>query len=182
MNELGEQPTLTCPGNYILRPFRFADAEVVVAAGRDPHIPLITTVERDCSHDEASAYIQRQRDRPTSGAGYSFAIAEESTDRAVGQIGVWFRDYEEHRRITLGFWVVQSERGKGIASLSLAAATRWALDDLDAIRCQAFVEPWNAGSWRAAERVGYEREGLLRRWQRIDGIWRDLFAYAIVRE
>ena len=56
--------------------------------------------------------------------------------------------------------------------------TAWAreLDGLD--RLELYVEPWNEGSWLAAEHAGYEREGLLRAWERIGGTPRDMYMYA----
>ncbi|MGY2744162.1 RimJ/RimL family protein N-acetyltransferase [Arthrobacter sp. UYCu723] len=43
------------------------------------------------------------------------------------------------------------------------------------------MEPWNEGSWRAAERSGYAREGLLRSWQEIGGRRKDLYMYSRLR-
>ncbi|MBZ4498865.1 MULTISPECIES: GNAT family N-acetyltransferase [unclassified Dermacoccus] len=48
-------------------------------------------------------------------------------------------------------------------------------------RLDLFVEPWNEGSWRAAETCGFVREGLLRNWQRVGDEPKDMFAYAITR-
>jgi RimJ/RimL family protein N-acetyltransferase len=44
------------------------------------------------------------------------------------------------------------------------------------------VEPWNLGSWRAAEGCGYVREGLLRSWEQVGGHRRDMFVYSIVED
>ena len=46
-------------------------------------------------------------------------------------------------------------------------------------RLELYVEPWNEGSWRAAEHVGYEREGLLRSWQEVGGQRRDMYMYSM---
>lgn len=40
------------------------------------------------------------------------------------------------------------------------------------------MEPWNEGSWRAAEQAGYEREGLLRAFKRVGGQPRDMYMYS----
>ena len=42
------------------------------------------------------------------------------------------------------------------------------------------VEPWNEGSWRAAERAGFVREGLLRSWQRVGDERRDMYMYGFL--
>ncbi len=47
-----------------------------------------------------------------------------------------------------------------------SASSRWGLSLPGLHRIELCVEPWNEGAWRAAERAGYHREGLLRSWQR----------------
>jgi [ribosomal protein S5]-alanine N-acetyltransferase len=49
-------------------------------------------------------------------------------------------------------------------------------------RIELYVEPWNEGSWRAAERAGYVREGLLRSWQQVGSERRDLYMYSLLPE
>jgi len=49
----------------------------------DPLIPLITTVLTSGRGDDARAYLQRQHDRLSTGAGYSFAIADAHTGDAA---------------------------------------------------------------------------------------------------
>lgn len=39
---------------------------------------------------------------------------------------------------------------------------------------------WNEGSWRAAEACGYQREGLLRRWERVGDELKDMDVYSII--
>lgn len=176
-----ETPVVVGDQGIILRPFAEEDALAVVEAGADAHIPLITTVPPGCDAEAAYKFIERQWQRSKDGQGYSFAVAAVRGGPAVGQVGVWVQDLEAFRRLTLGYWVVPSQRGKGVASEALALATGWAQEALDPVRCQAFIEPRNVPSWRAAERGGYEREGLLRAWEQIDGEWRDLYAYSTVK-
>ncbi|WP_223164241.1 GNAT family N-acetyltransferase [Nocardioides mesophilus] len=51
----------------------------------------------------------------------------------------------------------------------------------DIHRVQLFVEPWNAGSWRAAEACGYDREGLLRGWELVGDQYKDMYVYSRVK-
>lgn len=53
----------------------------------------------------------------------------------------------------------------------------WAVDLPGLDRLELYVEPWNEGSWRAAESAGYEREGLLRAWERVAGEPRDMYMH-----
>jgi [ribosomal protein S5]-alanine N-acetyltransferase len=48
-------------------------------------------------------------------------------------------------------------------------------------RVELYIEPWNAGSVKTAERARFEREGLLRSHQEIGGRRRDMLLYAAIR-
>jgi [ribosomal protein S5]-alanine N-acetyltransferase len=173
-----EMPVLAAPP-VILREFRAADAGLVQSVAGDPLIPLITTVPVTGSEADARAFIDRQRGRLASGAGYSFAIADAATGAAAGQIGLWLRDLAQGRA-DIGYWVARPFRGRGYVTAALTAISRrgLSLDGID--RLQLNVEPWNEGSWRAAERAGFVREGLLRSWQRVGPHRRDMYMYSLL--
>jgi RimJ/RimL family protein N-acetyltransferase len=164
-------------GGLSLRPFEDRDASLIQDASSDPLIPLITTVPSSDSIAEACAFIERQRERASTGAGYSFCIATVDPDEPVGQIGLWPGD-PQHGRASVGYWVAARHRGRGIAATSLTIISDWALTLPGIARLELYVEPWNVGSWRSAERAGYEREGLLRQWQVVGGVRRDMYMYS----
>jgi ribosomal-protein-alanine N-acetyltransferase len=164
-----------------LRAFRDTDAEAVLSVSADPLIPVITTVPASGCREDALAFIERQHERLASGIGYSFAIAESDADRAVGQIGLWLHDHQ-HGRASIGYWIAPQQRQRGYATAALQAVSRWAFT-LDGIaRVELYVEPWNKGSWRAAERAGFRREGLLRSWQAVGQQRRDMYMYSLLAD
>lgn len=167
-------------GGVVLRAFGYRDVETVQAAATDPHIPRITTVPSSGTRESALEYIVRQHQRVVDGTGYSFAITHEETDRAVGQIGLWLRDYDDGRA-SIGYWIAPDERRRGFASDALDALSEWALSHDGIARLELYVEPWNEASWRTAERCGYVREGLLRSWQQVGDELRDMFMYSRIR-
>ena len=83
----------------------------------------------------------------------------------------------EARELELGYIVAPSARGRGVGTAMLAALTRWALEDLGALRVYLIIDVENIASERMAERCGYTREGVMRSTHlkddiRIDaGIW-----------
>ncbi|TFD84989.1 N-acetyltransferase [Cryobacterium lactosi] len=160
----------------ILREWRDSDAPIVQEASGDSLIPILTTVPSTDGEAEALAFIARQRDRLATRAGYVFAIADAS-DVAVGHIGLFFSS-GAGARASVGYWIAPSQRRQGYAAEALGILTAWALNLAELDRVELYVEPWNSGSWRTAERAGYEREGLLRAWERIDGKPCDMFMYA----
>jgi RimJ/RimL family protein N-acetyltransferase len=164
----------------LLRAFTESDAELIRSVADDPVIPLATTVPTSGTLPDALAFIARQHDRLASGVGYSFAVADAATGGAVGQVGLWLRDLADGR-VSVGYWIASSCRRRGYAVAALDAISRWGLSLDGVFRIELHVEPWNEGSWRAAERVGYVREGLMRSWREIGGERRDLFLYSLLR-
>lgn len=164
-----------------LRAFCDSDIPVVQAASSDPLIPLITTVPTNDSADESLAYVARQNDRLVTGAGYSFAIADASTDQAVGQIGLWPRAVDTERA-SIGYWIEAGFRRRGYAVAALQLLADWAFDSGGFARLELAVEPWNEASWGLAERIGFRREGLMRQWQHVGNERKDMFLYALLRE
>jgi RimJ/RimL family protein N-acetyltransferase len=166
-------------GPFRLRPFRHNDVDLVRAAAHDPYIPLITTVPAVFTEGEGRRFIERQWSRAEQRTGYSFAIAEATTDQAIGQVGLWLRDVSQGRA-EVGYWVSGPARGRGAAGHAVIAVTRWALSELGIPRLELHVEPWNESSIRTAERCGFRREGLLRGWQAVGGVRKDMVSYSLL--
>jgi RimJ/RimL family protein N-acetyltransferase len=163
-----------------LRAFREADVDLVLSVAGDPLIPLITTVPITGRREDTLAYLERQHERVSSGTGFSFAIGDAAEDEAVGQIGLWTGDYR-HGRASIGYWVAPRHRRRGYVTLALDVISRWGLTLDGVARLELYVEPWNEGSWKAAERVGYQREGLLRSWQAVGEERRDMYMYSLLK-
>ncbi len=172
-----ELPRLHDPP-LVLRAFTPADASLVVEASSDPLIPLITTVPPTPDGGSVRAFLDRQHQRAVTGQGYSFAIADARTDQGLGQMGLWPLP---SGRASIGYWVAASARRRGVARMTLQTVSAWGLSLPHVHRLELYVEPWNEGSWRAAEAAGYIREGLLRGWQDVGGQRRDMYMYSLLR-
>ena len=179
MSEALVVPVLAA-GQFRLRPFVVADLHLVREAAQDPYIPLITTVPAAFTDTEGRRFIERQWDRARRGSGYSFAITDAATGRAVGQIGLWLDNIGEGRA-SIGYWVAASARGRGATSHALQTLTFWALGVLRIPRLELYVEPWNEASIRVAEQAGFQQEGLLRSWQEVGGERKDMLMYSLLR-
>lgn len=178
---MGQTSTPTIAGlRLTLREFTERDVDLVLSVVNDPLIPQITSIPAEGTAEDAREYVQRQRGRAPSGEGFQFAIIETDSHVAVGQIGLTFRD--AHReRASVGYWISPRHRRRGFASDALTLLSRWALDLPTMRRLELYVEPWNEGSWRAAEAAGFVREGLLRSWERVGHERRDMYMYSLLR-
>lgn len=180
--EIPPWPT-TAPvfGSVRLRTFEDRDVSMALDLAADSYIPTIGSLPARATSDEALSWVRRQRQRHGDGIGFSFAIADLVTDRALGGIGLWVKELNAGRA-TVGYSIAPRERGNGIAAAALTALTEFAWTITQLHRIELYIEPWNAASIRVAERAGYMREGLLRSHQEIGDSRRDMLLYSAVRE
>ncbi|MCA0436972.1 MAG: GNAT family N-acetyltransferase [Austwickia sp.] len=185
LDQIGWPASDPASGRVRLRPFdpsyEAGDLAMVCDLATDPYPPLIGTLPARADEAQARAYLERQRGRYAEGLGFVFAIAERSAaERSLGFAALWLRELAAGRG-TIGYAVAPGARGRGVASDAVAALLGFAWTIPGLHRVEAYVEPWNAGSWRACERGGMTREGLLRSHQEIGGARRDMLLYAVVR-
>ncbi len=152
-------PELT-DGLVRLRRWALGDLPCVEAAGDEGRIPESTTVPASFTVAAGQEWIARQHRRTTSGQGWSLAITEVGTDRAVGCIVLLLRPQPGVGGI--GFWLIPAGRGQGYASRAVELMASWALGPAGLARVEAWVEPGNLASAAVLGRCGFEFEGRLR--------------------
>ena len=81
----------------------------------------------------------------------------------------------------IGYWVAAPARGQGFCTRALRLLSRHALDELQLQRLELITDPDNLASQRVAEKVGYQREGVLRAHLRHpDGRIRDSVMFSLL--
>jgi len=109
-----------------------------------------------------------------------FAIEVEG--EAAGGIGVVLHDDVERVSAELGFWLGEAFWGRGVMTEAVGLFVPWAFEQFGLSRIYAHVFSYNVGSARVLEKVGFAREGLLRRAVIKEGQIIDEWLYACVRE
>jgi RimJ/RimL family protein N-acetyltransferase len=82
----------------------------------------------------------------------------------------------------LGYLIVPNERSKGYVSEAIEIMVDYLFLSRDVVRIQAKADPENMASWKALEKAGFKREGVLRKTFYCRGKWRDDCIYSILRE
>jgi len=67
-----------------------------------------------------------------------------------------------HNTAGTGYWCVRRARGRGITTRALRRLCRHALDELGVHRIELTADLGNVASQRVAEKVGFQREGVMR--------------------
>ncbi len=119
--------------------------------------------------------IASQESPPTN-----FAIVVAG--KAVGGIGLIFRDDINRCRAEIGYWLGEAYWGRGIVTEAVRAITEWAFDNFDLASIYAGVLEWNPASMRVLEKAGYKFEARLRKAMVKEGAVMDEFIYSVTRE
>ncbi len=163
----------------VLRPWRIDDLDAMVAALQDPEIPRWTTVPERYGVEEGRLFLDGSAQGWADGTAANFAVVAVADGQLVGSIGARFH---EEGAATVGYWTVREARGRGIATKALRLISRWLLTDLPIERVQLVAEPGNSPSQRVAEKAGFRREGVLRRYLVVKGERRDCVLFSLLPE
>ena len=120
------------------------------------------------------------REGAGSDTSYSFFIETRETGALIGGVTLDAIRRGTTQRAVLGYWLVKGETGKGYMTEAVRATLRFAFDELKLHRVEAASIPENVASVRVLERAGFEREGYMRAYIRIDGAWQDHLLFATI--
>ena len=82
----------------------------------------------------------------------------------------------------LGYKMDQRELSKGYMTEAVRRALVYAFDDLKLHRVEANIIPRNQPSRRVVTKLGFEEEGLARKYLKINGVWEDHIHYVIFND
>ncbi|CAN7009896.1 unnamed protein product [Brassica rapa subsp. trilocularis] len=102
-------------------------------------------------------------------------------DRSIGFISVFPETGDDRFKAHIGYGLSHEYWGKGIATRAVSIAVPQVFNDLPhVLRLQAFVQTQNKASQRVLEKVGFQREGLLRKYSYVKGEIHDVFVYSLL--
>lgn len=81
-----------------------------------------------------------------------------------------------------GYWIGKAHAGRGLMTEAMTLALGHAFESLKLHRVEANIVPENAASRALARKLGFRREGLARRYLKINGRWRDHEHWAMTVE
>ena len=163
-----------------LRALRPDDLDDLWAYSSDPEIDRYTPWERYRTREEAQADLQRYLDDYSAGNMSVWGVEHRAERRLIGicNFSYW---RPEHRRAEIGYTIARTHWGNGYATEAGRVLIDFGFTRMHLIRVEAICMPDNLASMRVLERLGMQREGLLRSYE----IWRDrpqdLKLYSIIR-
>jgi RimJ/RimL family protein N-acetyltransferase len=158
------------------------DANAIFAEyAQDPDVTKYLTWRPHPEIETLKVFLQQAVADLQAGRRYFWVITLKNFDRAVGMIEA---RVDGHR---FDFGYVLSKRcwGNGYMPEALRPIVDWALQQKEIYRIWAFCDVDNRASARVLEKIGMQREGVLRRWivhPNMGDVPRDCFCYARIKE
>jgi RimJ/RimL family protein N-acetyltransferase len=127
---------------------------------------------------EQAAKVEMEKEYDTAPSERKRFFVEKKDGTKIGVVGVFpVGDLWE-----IGFALILSERGKGYGTEAVTIFVDYLFLSRDLVRIQATTDLRNIASQRILEKVGFKKEGIIRKSMFIRGEWRDLQLYSILRE
>lgn len=165
--------------NTYLRPIEKADAPLFVAWLNDPEVSRFTQQYLPLNLRQEEEYLARlYQDKENVILG----IVERATDRLLGAAG--FHQIDWRNRQT-GFGIVIGAKdawGKGHGAETTRLMLRYAFATLNLHRVWLRVYSFNERAMRCYEKVGFQREGVLRQDVFRDGRYWDTIMMSVLRD
>jgi RimJ/RimL family protein N-acetyltransferase len=127
---------------------------------------------------EQTTKIEEEKDYDTAPSERKRFFVEKKDGTKIGVVGV----FPVGNLWDIGFALIPGERGKGYGTEAVTIFVDYLFLSRDLVRIQATTDLRNIASQRILEKVGFKREGIVRKSMFIRGEWRDLQLYSVLRE
>jgi ribosomal-protein-alanine N-acetyltransferase len=166
----------------LLREITIADAANLFLFFSDPQVMRFYDCEALASLEEAIGLIQRFADWFDRQNGFRWGIALKAEPATlIGTCGL-FAWHKPYRIATLGYELTQPYWRRGIMSEAASELPAYGFSVLDLNKIRALVVPDNIASAKLLERLKFQKEGVMRQAQFVNGKYDDLIAFGLLRE
>lgn len=129
---------------------------------------------------EARAYLERLPDERARGVQLDLVVEELAGGEAIGITG-FSEIARRDRRATIGTWLGRAYWGTGANREAKALMCHLGFELLGLERIGSYTNVEHARSQRALEKLGFEREGVLRAYHRHDEQPLDVVVFSLLR-
>ena len=139
-------------------------------------LPWVGNMQEVADFDQ---YIQYCMDLYDQRQEISFVILYGQT--IVGRIGLHHIN-QQNKSAAIGYWLNRDMEGEGIISRSCRQIIDLAFNELGLNRIEIKAAVENTKSQAIPQRLGFQREGILRKSELVNGIFLDLVVFSMLKE
>ena len=180
-NDLWITP-VTLMGNFVrLEPLSEVHVPGLASVGCDDRIWKLMLYGLIRTEEDMRRWVCKLLEAQVSGSDLPFAVIHLASGRVVGATR-YMDIHPEHRGLEIGgTWYGLEFQRTVVNTESKYLLLQYAFEELKTIRVQFKADLRNERSWRALERIGAKREGILRNHYILpDGVVRDSVYYSII--
>jgi ribosomal-protein-alanine N-acetyltransferase len=163
----------------LLRPFLLSDAADVFEYASDTEWGKYqVNIPQPFTQNEADKFVTFFSNPKQWSEVPMFAMAQHN--KVIGQVYLNTPDLV-NERAEIGYMVSRDYWGQGLATEATHAVMDWGFQTMSINKIFATCDIRNTGSWRVMEKLGMQREGLLRNHFKWQGEFKDEYYYGILR-
>ena len=129
--------------------------------------------------NEGQKLIAWFQDRYTEKAGIRWGIALKGKGNIIGTVG--FNNLTKNHRANIGYDLQTEFWNRGIITEALKAIVEFGFNKLGINRIEAEVMQGNDASDKVLSKIGFKKEGVLRKWMYWNGNHYDMTMYSLLR-
>ena len=109
-------------------------------------------------------------------------LIEKKDGTKIGWICFFYALHPMGKTLEIGYSLISSERGRGYCTEAAQIIVDYLFLSKETPCIQATTHIKNTASQRVLEKVGFRREGIMRKRSFVRGEWTDMVLYSILRE
>lgn len=174
-------PVLVIDEQYILREQSDDDTKPFFEYyAKDPEVTRYILATVPTTLEEANAEIQYCRNLFYHKRGIYWTLARRDNDQIIGSVGLYMNNH--HHRAEICYDLAKAYWRKGIMDKVLRKVIDYAFEELSVFRIEALTLKENAASTGILKKMGFEREGTLRKYRYFKEAPRDVELFATTLE
>jgi RimJ/RimL family protein N-acetyltransferase len=147
----------------------------------DPEVTKYLVFKPHREVETVRVFLREVMAAAVEGTRFPWAITLTGADKLIGMLEIRVKG----ARAEIGYVLAKRHWGRGYMPEALRVVVDWAMAQPEIHRVWAFCDVDNRGSTRVLEKIGMQREGILRKWfvfPNISDIPRDCCCYSVVKE
>ena len=165
MNPVAEKsPTTLTAERVVLRRFTHNDDAALFEMFSHPEVMRYWSTPPFTEMAQAEKRIEEALGHYAADTAYPLAVVRSDDGRVIGNCTLW-NFHRQNRRAEVGYALARPYWGHGYMHEAMGAMVDFAFREMQLHRLEADIDPRNAASAKTLERLGFQKEGLLReRW------------------
>lgn len=136
----------------------------------------------DMTESAFRARVVRSEQEYASGQAVPLFIVSRAEAQIMGGLTIGYIRRGVAQCCMIGYWMGERYAGQGHMEQALRLAIPYIFSTLQLHRVEAACIPENHRSIRLLEKVGFQREGYLREYLKINGKWRDHLMFSLLAQ